>query len=92
MASLDETDHMGETQMDSDLLFAELQRAANDSERQALVNNALRSGVELRQLREMLDEIEACGRQCCCSRQDPGSRSPKIGIDRKRSWVSFFSH
>ena len=86
------TDPVGEAQMDIDQLFAELRRASNDSERQMLVNNALRAGVDLEQLREMLDYVEACGSKYCCTRKDLGSKSPKFANHQKWSWAAFFSH
>ena len=92
MTTLVVTDPIDEDQMDIDQLFAELQRASDDSERQLLVNNALRSGVNLDQIREMLDYIDACGSQCRCTRKDVGSKSVPVRNRRKWGWASFFSH
>ena len=92
MTTLVVTDPIDEAQMDIDQLFADLQRTSGDSERQLLINNALRSGVNLDQIREMLDYIDACGSQCHCTREDVGSKTVPIRKRRKWGWASFFAH
>lgn len=95
-------DPVGEARMDIDQIFAELQRAANDSERQMLVSNALRSGVEIGHIREMLDYLEFCASECCSTHEvlkqeisKPEIPKPKSAQDnnhRKWNWASYFSH
>lgn len=92
MTTLVVTDPIDEAQMDIDQLFAELQRTSGDFERQLLVNNALRSGVNLDQIREMLDYLDACGSQCHCTREDVGSKTVPVRKRRKWGWASFFTH
>ena len=92
MTTLVVMDPIDEAQMDIDQLFGELQRTSGDSERQLLINNALRSGVNLDQIREMLDYIDACGSQCPCTREDVGSKTIPIRKRRKWGWASFFAH
>jgi hypothetical protein len=69
------------TNMDIDQLFAELRNTATDIDRQALVNNAMTSGADPEQIREMLDYLECCDGGC--KKESIGSKG--IGI-LLRAW------
>jgi hypothetical protein len=58
--------------MDIEQLFSELSRARGAKEKQELVNQALNSGIDQEQIREMLDYLECFGNESQIK-----SRSPK---------------
>ena len=49
--------------MDIEQLFSELSRARSANEKQELVNQALNSGIDQEQIREMLDYLECFGNE-----------------------------
>lgn len=72
-----------------DELFAELQQAGSNSERQVIVCKALRDGVDQDELREMLDYLESFGD--ARSREIPSPKGRKRTAHAKGNWASYLS-
>ena len=76
-------------QIDLDQLFAELQHTACDADRQKLVCSALRSGVDMSEVREMLDYLEACASGSCATREIARSHPTKVQTHLNGNWATF---
>ncbi len=73
-----------------DQLFADLQKSESPTQRQELVSRALAEGINLNEIREMLDYLESFS-NASGSRELPNSRKTARRCRNIGSWTSFFS-
>lgn len=73
-----------------DELFAKLQQAASAAERQEIVCQALSSGVDQNEVREMLDYLETSGSQGhATAREISSPNRERVRTQHKGSWAAY---